>query len=143
MRVWAYSCLGGHSMVCPNRQTKHSYFSPKLLARGGGGVGGGHQKFFRTYQKNFPDISQNFPYHHVIFAKVQGIFQDVSKFSRNFWVLAEFCIAFCPTVKIFGGTCPPPCPPRPIRLWCQAIAWGIRRIYELNYVKYNCQHEAN
>jgi hypothetical protein len=43
----------------------------------------------------------------------------VSKFFRNFYVLPEFRIDFCPAVKILGGTCPapvPPPPPRPIRL---------------------------
>ena len=41
-------------------------------------------------------------------------FPSISKFSRNFYVLPEFCIDFCPTVKIWGeGTCPPRQPPRP------------------------------
>ena len=57
-----------------------------------------------------PDISVNFPQHHVFLTKIQKIFQDISKFFRNVYVLPELRIDFCPTVKILGGHVLPPCP---------------------------------
>ena len=63
------------------------------------------RKFCRTYQKIFHNITE--------FSQRYKIFFRTSKFFRNFYVLPEFRIDFCPTVKILGGHVPPPCAPSP------------------------------
>jgi hypothetical protein len=91
-----------------------------LIFFGGGGGGEVTKKNFPDIpQKNFPDIPtnilQNFPdiakKIHVIFAKIQKLFYDISKFFRYLYVLPEFRSDFCPTVQILGGGTCPPCPP--------------------------------
>ena len=69
---------------------------------------GGHsmavtKKFFRTYQNKFSGHITKFPL-------------TSCNFHENTKVLPKFCIAFCPTVKIWGGGMCPRAPPQPIRL---------------------------
>ena len=58
---WAYGPSlvwgGGHSIICPNRQTEHYYFAPKLLASGWGRP---TKIFFRTYQEHFSGHTKHF-----------------------------------------------------------------------------------
>jgi hypothetical protein len=74
--------LGGGSTVCPNRQTEHKYFSPKLLASGGWGEGGDHKKIFPDIStnvlQNFADITKKSSGHTKYFST------NIRKFCRTY-----------------------------------------------------------
>jgi hypothetical protein len=56
--------------------------------------------------------------------KIQKFFQDISNFFRNFKVLPEFCIAFCPTVKILGlKNYAPPAHTPPAQIWISSMIY--------------------
>ena len=111
MRVWAYSCLGGHSMVCPNRQTKHSYFSPKLLARGGGGGWGRSPKIFPDIPKKFSGHITKFPLPSRHFRESARNFSGRIKIFPKFLSFGRILHCFLPDGKNFWGHVPPPVPP--------------------------------
>jgi hypothetical protein len=92
------------------------------LASGGRGGGEVTKIFFPDIPKKiFPDLPntnilpdyQNIFHNITEFSQRYKIFFRTSKFFRNFYVLPEFRIDFCPTVKILGGHVPPPCAPSP------------------------------
>ena len=113
--------FGGAQYSLPEQANLTLIFYPKIVGERGGSpkifFPTYPQNFFRTYihtniLQNFPDIAKKI---HVIFAKIQKYFYDISKIFRNLYVLPEFRSDFCPTVKILGGNVPPHAL-RPIRL---------------------------
>jgi hypothetical protein len=79
---------------------------PQNCWRGGGGGGWRSPKlFFRTYKKKFSSDITKYSVTSRNFHKIQTFFHSISKFSKFFYVLPEFRIDFCPTVKIWGGMC--------------------------------------
>jgi hypothetical protein len=68
-------------------------------------AGGGYQKNFPGHQKEFSGHIRKYSIISHNFRKIQKFFHTISKFSRFFYVLPEFHIDCCPTVKISGGTC--------------------------------------
>jgi hypothetical protein len=108
MRLWPYSCLRGHSMVCPNSQTKQ-YFPQKLLASGGEVT----EIFFRTYEKKLSEHITKCPLTSRNFRENTKNFSGHIKIFPKFLSFARILHCFLPDRKNCGGHVPP----RPIRLW--------------------------
>jgi hypothetical protein len=103
---------GGAQYSLPEQANWTLIFLPKIVGERGG-VTKKFQfpdilnTFVRTYE-NFAGHIRKFSLKSRNFREDRKFFQDISKFFRNFYVLPEFRIDFCPTVKIWGGagTCP-------------------------------------
>ena len=77
--------MGGQALRGTFRKKRASKnFFPEMLSTGGGrGVGGHLKKIFRTYQKNFPDIS------HFFLNNYEKNFPDIPKNFPDIWYFSR------------------------------------------------------